>query len=159
MAQPADKIYTSAMRKGSVQRYGKLVMVVMAGEGAVLVPQLEWATTQKWAMSKNATGAPMRDRQMLFDRLEAFVSRPGSFISTKGNHKALADIVKAMKENGLDPKEWVLPPDLREDKKPDQPEPAEKDAPAEPAAAAPEPAPEQPAPIEQQGFWVREKKD
>lgn len=171
MAEKQEKLYQTAMRKGAIQRYGsKLIMVVMYGEGAVLVPTMDWQAVSKWAMTKNGTGSPMKDRMTLFERLECVVARPGSFMTTKGNSKLLENVVKGMGECGLDPKEWVLPPDLKEmldkkpgdddkDKKKDKKDAAAADeadvsgvaataaAPAAPAAEAP------PA----SGTWFREK--
>lgn len=116
---------------GRVVRQGPLVQFIIDGNGAMVMPTLDFFTVEKWANSKFASGNRMADRTRFLDQIQTLVARPGSFISTRGSSKTLEDLARLMKANGYDLNEWQLPPELKNLGKPPPPEAAKKPGAAE----------------------------
>jgi hypothetical protein len=119
-------LYQAATVGGRVIKQGYLAQFILDGNGAMLTPISDWNTAEKWANSKYASGNRMSDRNRFLDQIPVLVSRPGSFVSTRGSTKPLEDLCKLMKAAGHDLAEWQLPPELKN--KPPPPSPPKKPA-------------------------------
>jgi hypothetical protein len=117
MSQAKTKtVFESAMSKARIARQGDITMVIIDGGGAMVVPTMEYNQAYRWAMSKPATGNPLTDRGRFFDKITTVVSRPGSFIGTRGHDKAIATLAKAMKAAGFDLNDWSLAPEIKDER-------------------------------------------
>ena len=127
-------LYEMAASKGRVIRQGEIVQMVMDGAGAFVCSAQDFTIAQKWGMSRTGSGNIVTDRGRLLDKIEVLISRPNSFVSTRGSSVPIERLAKAMKQAGYDLKEWNIARDVIEliDKRPGQ-EPAKKAAPEEPA--------------------------
>lgn len=121
-------LFQSAASGARIIRQMYIVQFIVDGNGAFVTPTMDFNAAEKWASSRNSTGARMTDRTRFLDKLEVLISRPGSFISTRGSSKPLEDLCKAMKAAGYDLGEWQLPHDLKEMFKPKKAEPPVKKA-------------------------------
>lgn len=137
-------LYEMAASKGRVIRQGEIVQMIMDGAGAFVCTAQDFTIAQKWGMSRTGSGNIVTDRGRLLDKIEVLISRPNSFVSTRGSSVPIERLAKAMKQAGYDLKEWNIARDVIEliEKRPGQ-EPAKKKAESEQAA---EPAVEPPAP-------------
>lgn len=133
------KVFDSAMKRLQLSRYGDIVLLVMPGEGAILVPGADFSVAQKWAQRRHSTGSPMRDRALFLDRFDTVVARSGSLVSTRGSRKPLEGLVRAMRSAGLSPDEWSLPADLKARPKPGEAARRTCETPQEPGEAPLEP--------------------
>ncbi len=144
-------LYDSATANGRVIRQGDIVQVVMDGAGALVCTAQDFSTAQKWAMSRTSSGNKVTDRGRFLDKIEVLISRPNSFVSTRGSSVPIERLGKAMKQAGYDLKEWNIARDiitLIEAKvaQPQKKAAAEPDAPSDPSLDAPEPPDESPEP-------------
>lgn len=158
-------LFESAAGKLRISRMGPLTILIIDGQGLALCMTADFAPVEKWAKSKTAGPNATIDSGKILEKVEVLVARPGtSFASTRGSIKPLEAIVKAMKSAGMDPKEFQLPPELKDAKPMDPVAEAKaakelKDAAeakrlglpppetgAKPVARAPAAAPEPPAP-------------
>jgi hypothetical protein len=126
-------LFETATSKGRVIRQGEIVQLVMDGAGALVCGAQDFMVAQKWAMSRTGSGNQVTDRGRFLDKIEVLVSRPNSFVSTRGNSVSIERLAKAMKQAGYDLKEWNIARDVialvekRQDmgtKKVDKPEPS-----------------------------------
>ncbi|MBL6752040.1 MAG: hypothetical protein ISP90_16085 [Nevskia sp.] len=102
----------SAQGGAQTRRFREFVIAHFDGEGAISVPNTVWIPAAAWASSRMASGNRLRDRGLLIQRLDVFVTRRGTSIaSTTGAHLRLAKLRDAMKSEGVDVKEWNFPPD------------------------------------------------
>ncbi len=133
-------LYESALGRMRVSRMGPLTVVVVDGQGMALTSTADFSVIEKWAKSKQAGPNGSIDMVKIMDKIEVMITRPGTtFASTRGSLKPLEGVVKAMKSAGMDPKEFQLPPELKDDYvSPEEKakEQAEKQAKAEAKAAA-----------------------
>lgn len=127
-------LYEMAASKGRVIRQGEIVQMVMDGAGAFVCSAQEFVTAQKWGMSRTGSGNITTDRGRLLDKIEVLISRPNSFVSTRGSSVPIERLAKAMKQAGYDLKEWNITRDVIAliEKRPDQTPPMKKAAPEEP---------------------------
>lgn len=132
-------LYEMAASKGRVIRQGEIVQMVMDGAGAFVCSAQEFITAQKWGMSRTGSGNITTDRGRLLDKIEVLISRPNSFVSTRGSSVPIERLAKAMKQAGYDLKEWNIGRDVIAliEKRPDQTPPMKKAAPEEPPADEP----------------------
>lgn len=107
-------LFETATGKGRVIRQGEIVQVVMDGGGALVCAANEFLVAQKWAMSRTGSGNVVTDRGRFLDKIEVLISRPNSFVSTRGSSVPLVRLGKAMKQAGYDLKEWNLNKDVIE---------------------------------------------
>ena len=130
----ALSLYEMAASKGRVIRQGDIVQMVMDGAGAFVCSAQEFVTAQKWGMSRTGSGNITTDRGRLLDKIEVLISRPNSFVSTRGSSVPIERLAKAMKQAGYDLKEWNIARDVIAliEKRPDQTPPMKKAAPEEP---------------------------
>jgi hypothetical protein len=102
----------AAQGGAQTRRFRDFVIAHFDGEGAIAVPNTSWIPAAAWASSRRPSGNRLRDRSLLMQRLEVFVTRRGTSIaSTTGAHLRLAKLRDAMKGEGVDIKEWNFPPD------------------------------------------------
>lgn len=128
-------LYQSATGRLRVSRMGALTVLVVDGQGMGLTPTADFAAIEKWAKSKQAGPNATIDLGKIMDKVEVLVCRPGtSFGSTRGSIKPLSAVLKEMKASGMDPKEYSLPPELKDDYV--SPEEREKERKAKEAKAA-----------------------
>lgn len=139
----------AAQGGAQTRRFRDFVIAHFDGEGAIAVPNTSWIPAAAWASARRPSGNRLRDRGLLLQRLEVFVTRRGtSMASTTGAHLRLAKLRDAMKGEGVDVKEWNFPPDEILDKAlnpsagktaaaAEQPEAAEGPAPDATASAQP----------------------
>lgn len=129
-------LYEMAASKGRVIRQGEIVQMVMDGAGAFVCSAQEFITAQKWGMSRTGSGNITTDRGRLLDKIEVLISRPNSFVSTRGSSVPIERLARAMKQAGYDLKEWNITRDVITliEKRPDQVPPMKKAAPEEPVA-------------------------
>lgn len=122
-------LYEMAASKGRVIRQGEIVQMVMDGAGAFVCSAQDFTIAQKWGMSRTGSGNITTDRGRLLDKIEVLISRPNSFVSTRGSSVPIERLAKAMKQAGYDLKEWNIGRDVIEliEKRPDQ-TPAKKKA-------------------------------
>ena len=127
-------LYEMAASKGRVIRQGDIVQMVMDGAGAFVCSAQEFTTAQKWGMSRTGSGNITTDRGRLLDKIEVLISRPNSFVSTRGSSVPIERLAKAMKQSGYDLKEWNISRDVIAliEKRPDQTPPMKKAPPEEP---------------------------
>ena len=113
-------LYDSATGNGRVIRQGEIVQVVMDAAGAFVCSATEFMVAQKWAMSRTSSGNKVTDRGRFIEKIEVLISRPNSFVSTRGSSVPVERLGKAMKQAGYDLKEWNLAKDIIEaiEKKP-----------------------------------------
>lgn len=130
MASITPTIHASALNGARTSRYGDAVMVVMENIAFMTTAQ-DYQMAVQWGRSKQTLGNVHKDRMAFAGRFETIIGRSGSGCATKGSNKVLGIIVKTMEQNGMDLKEWMLPPNLFEDM-----EVKKKDKPAEESAAA-----------------------
>jgi hypothetical protein len=132
-----------------MSRLGSLTMLVIDGQGLAYCLTADFSPVEKWAKSKAAMPNATISANKILEKVDVLITRPGTtFASTRGSIKPLEAIVKAMKAAGVDPKEFQLPPELK-DVKPDDPvaaakEAAEKKKAAEAARAAEQAHPQEP---------------
>ncbi|MES2683263.1 MAG: hypothetical protein V4650_07045 [Pseudomonadota bacterium] len=127
-------LYETATNKGRVIRQGDIVQVVMDGAGAFVCAAQDFMVAQKWAMARTGSGNVTTDRGRLLDKVEVLISRPNSFVSTRGSSVPIERLAKAMKQAGYDLKEWNIARDVIEliETRPDQNAQTKKAAPEEP---------------------------
>jgi hypothetical protein len=102
----------AAQGGAQTRRFRDFVIAHFDGEGAICVPNTVWIPAAAWASSRAASGNRLRDRSLLMQRLDVFVTRRGTSIaSTTGPHLRLAKLRDSMKSEGVDIKEWNFPPD------------------------------------------------
>ncbi|HUP91144.1 MAG TPA: hypothetical protein VM074_02775 [Solimonas sp.] len=99
---------------GRTTRYGDFTVVIMSACAFVTTP-MELQQAEMWARTRPTTGNVNRDRMGFLDRFQIMLARSGSGISSKGNRKLLATIVRSMKANALPMDEWSIPLNLDED--------------------------------------------
>ncbi|GAC1623560.1 MAG: hypothetical protein NVS9B10_08640 [Nevskia sp.] len=140
-------VLEAAVGNGTIRRFREFALIMFDGEGAISVPNDVWLPAAAWARSRSPSGNRLRDRFQLLQRLDVLVTRRGtSMISTNGAHLRLARLRDAMKQDGVDLKEWNFPPDEILDQALSPAAPAKKAADEpEPAAAAPDDANPDPA--------------
>jgi hypothetical protein len=155
MAAKQLSLFQSACGKLRISRMGALTMLVVDGQGLALTTTAEFSVAEKWAKSKPAGPNATIDMGKIIEKVDVLICRPGTtFASTRGSTKPLEVVVRAMLANGMDIKEFSLPPELKDAGKPvDQvlaaKAAAEKKAAdsqgtfakSEPPAAPPSPAP------------------
>ena len=127
-------LYETATNKGRVIRQGDIVQVVMDGAGAFVCAAQDFMVAQKWAMARTGSGNVTTDRGRLLEKIEVLISRPNSFVSTRGSSVPIERLAKAMKQAGYDLKEWNIARDVIAliEKPPGQTPPLKKAAPEEP---------------------------
>ena len=141
MAAKEISLFQSAAGKLRVGRVGPLTMLVIDGQGLAYCLTADFSVVEKWAKSRPAGPNATIDSGKIIEKIDVLVCRPGTtFASTRGSTKPLEAIAKAMRQAGMDLKEFSLPPELKDMGKPEDQvlvakEKAEKKA-AEAAAAA-----------------------
>lgn len=149
MATNTKNLYETAVGNGRVIRQGEIVQVVMDGAGAFVCASQDFSIAQKWAMSRTGSSNKITDRGRFIEKIEVLISRPNSFVSTRGSSVPIIRLAKTMKQMGYDLKEWNIARDLIEIvearpvqqamKKPVAEEPPAEDAATAPAASAQSP--------------------
>lgn len=105
----ALSLYEMATGKGRVIRQGEIVQVVMDGAGAFVCAAQDFMVAQKWAMSRTGSSNTVTDRGRFIEKIEVLISRPNSFVATRGSTVPVERLAKAMKQAGYDLKEWGVP--------------------------------------------------
>ena len=134
-----QNLYESVSSKGRVLRVGEIVQMTMDGAGAICCGGQDFLAAQKWAQSRPSSTNIVTDRGRFLEKIEILISRPNSFVATRGSAEPLTRLAKSMKMSGFDMGEWMLPPEVKEALKPVLPTfktQAEKDAEKAAAAAA-----------------------
>lgn len=134
MATKTLSLYDSAVGSGRVIRQGEIVQVVMDGAGAFVCAAQDFSVAQKWAMSRTGSSNKVTDRGRFIEKIEVLISRPNSFVSTRGSSVPIERLAKTMKQAGYDLKEWNIARDVIAviEKRPDQTPHVKKAAPEEP---------------------------
>lgn len=133
-------LYDTAVGNGRVIRQGEIVQVVMDGAGAFVCAAMDFSMAQKWAMSRTSSSNKVSDRGRFIEKIEVLISRPNSFVSTRGSSVPIERLAKAMKQQGYDLKEWNISRDVIAvvEARPGQSPATKKTAPeAEPPAETP----------------------
>ena len=105
-------VLEAAQGGAATKRYRDFVVAHFDGEGAIAVPTSIWAPAAAWASGRPPSGNRLRDRSLLLQRLDVFVTRRGTTIaSTTGSHYWLGKLRNQMKQEGIDLKDWSFPPD------------------------------------------------
>ncbi len=133
-------LYEVATGNGRVIRQGEIVQVVMDGAGAFVCAAQDFSIAQKWAMSRTGSGNKVTDRGRFIEKIEVLISRPNSFVSTRGSSVPITRLAKTMKQMGYDLKEWNIARDVIAivETRPGQQQ-VKKAAPEEPAESDVEP--------------------
>jgi len=116
MATKTKTLFESFTSRGRIAKQGNVVMIVIDGGGAMVVAMDEYIGAQKWAQAKVSSGNIVTDRGRFLEQFQVIVSRPGSFVGTRGNARQLYKMAKAMRAAGHDLGEWMLPPELKVNK-------------------------------------------
>lgn len=113
---PKEKsLLESALGKLRLSRLGPLTMLVVDGQGLALCLTADFSPIEKWAKSKTAGPNATIDMTKILDKVDVMVCRSGTtFGSTRGSLKPLEAIVKGIRAAGMDPKEFALPPELKD---------------------------------------------
>lgn len=138
MATKTLSLYDSATGNGRVIRQGEIVQVIMDGAGAFVCVAQDFSVAQKWAMSRTGSGNKVTDRGRFIEKIEVLISRPNSFVSTRGSSVPVERLAKSMKQAGYDLKEWNIAKDIVEavEKRPEMGK--KKAAEPEPPSESPE---------------------
>lgn len=137
MSKKEPTIFESAIGKLRISRLGPLTMLIVDGQGLALCLTADFSAIEKWAKSKPAMPNAMISMTKMLEKVDVLIARPGTtFASTRGSLKPLEQIVKAMKSAGIDPKEFSLPPELKDVKPTDPVEEAKQAAEKKKAAEA-----------------------
>lgn len=112
MATNTKSLYDMAVGNGRVIRQGEIVQVVMDGAGAFVCAAQDFSTAQKWAMSRTGSSNKVSDRGRFIEKIEVLISRPNSFVSTRGSSVPIERLAKQMKQMGYDLKEWNISRDV-----------------------------------------------
>lgn len=117
MPTKEKSLYESAAGKLRVSRMGPLTILVVDGQGLALCLTADFSPVEKWAKTKTAGPNATIDSTKILDKIDVMVCRAGTtFGSTRGSTKPLEAIVKAIRAAGMDPKEFSLPPELKDAK-------------------------------------------
>ena len=135
MVKKVQTLYESATGNLRVVNRGNIVECIVDGNGSMVTSITEFVQAQKWAQAKFSGGNSVQDRNRFLEQITALISRPGSFVSTRGSGKLLEDIARAMKSTGYELRDWQLPPELKNigGKPPPETKKAAADTAAEPA--------------------------
>lgn len=101
-------LFEAATGKGRVLRQGEIVQVIMDGAGAFVCAATDFMVAQRWAMTRPGSGNTVTDRGRFIEKIEVLVSRPNSFVSTRGSSVPVERLAKAMKQAGYNLKEWNI---------------------------------------------------
>jgi hypothetical protein len=108
----AKTLLEAAQGGAQTKRHRDFVVAHFNGEGAIAVPNSIWAPAAAWANANTPSGNRLRDRGLLLQRLDVYVTRRGTTVaSTTGSHYWLGKLRNQMKQEGLDIKDWNFPPD------------------------------------------------
>jgi hypothetical protein len=102
-------LYDSLFKAGAVSRMGEITVMRFDGFGAVVAPTQTFMQAATWSKSRNAGPNKERNRNMVLDRMDTFITRVGTPLLTRGSNKPLTDLAKAMASGGLDMMEWNVP--------------------------------------------------
>jgi hypothetical protein len=112
-------LFEQACGKLRIGRVGPLTMLVIDGQGLGCCLTGDFSPVEKWARSKKAGPNATIDAGKIIEKVDVMVCRAGTtFASTKGSTKPLESIAKAMRQAGMDLKEFSLPPELKDMGKP-----------------------------------------
>lgn len=138
MGERTKSLYETATGNGRVIRQGEIVQVIMDGAGAFVCNAQEFSVAQKWAMSRTGSSNKVTDRGRFIEKIEVLISRPNSFVSTRGSTVPVERLAKQMKQAGYELKDWNITKDIIEsiEKKPEPvvKKKAVEEAPDEPAS-------------------------
>jgi hypothetical protein len=130
-------LFQSAAGKLRISRLGPLTMLVIDGQGLGLCLTGDFSPIEKWAKAKGQGPNATIDAAKLVEKVDVLVCRQGTtFAATRGSTKPLEAIVKAMRQAGMDLKEFSLPPELKDFGKPVDQVLASKEAAEKKKAAA-----------------------
>jgi hypothetical protein len=139
----AKTLLEAAQGGAQTKRHRDFVVAHFNGEGAIAVPNAVWMPAAAWANANTPSGNRLRDRGLLLQRLDLYVTRRGTTVATTtGSPYSLGKLRNLMKQEGLDIKDWNFPPDQILDAALN-PQPR---APKPEADAEPESTPETPKP-------------
>jgi hypothetical protein len=97
------------------QLRGLVALAVVDGQGGLVAPAMEWRSVQRWAQGRSSTGIIAKDLQLIVERLQTCVVRPGTtFAQTTGTAKSLFELRRDMASAGFEVKEWEFPRNLDE---------------------------------------------
>ena len=137
MAAKEISLFQSAAGKLRISRLGPLTMLVIDGQGLGLCLTGDFSPIEKWAKSKGQGPNATIDAAKIIEKVDVLVCRQGTtFAATRGSTKPLESIVKAMRQAGMDLKEFSLPPELKDLGKPVDQVLASKEAAEKKKAAA-----------------------
>lgn len=113
MADRTYNLFESATRSARLLKQGPIMCIIIDGGGAMICFTDEFLAAQKWGSRKPATGNAISDRGRFLDQLSVLITRPGSFMGTRGSDKIVEKLAKAMMAAGYDLAEWSLPPEIK----------------------------------------------
>ena len=129
MAAKEISLFQSAAGKLRISRLGPLTMLVIDGQGLGLCMTGDFSPVEKWAKSRPQGPNATIDSGKIIEKIDVLVCRQGTtFAATRGSTKPLEAIVKAMRQAGMDLKEFSLPPELKDVGKPEDQVLAAKEA-------------------------------
>ncbi|HEY0974391.1 MAG TPA: hypothetical protein VGE57_07845 [Solimonas sp.] len=101
-------LFTVGMGGGSIRRYGRMSVLVLADTAVITTPQ-DVQRAQCWGRSIATSGTELQDRERLLDQLDTRVTRDDAACTTRGTPEALMRLVIQMLENGLALAGWQIP--------------------------------------------------
>jgi hypothetical protein len=108
-------LFQSAAGKLRISRLGPLTMLVIDGQGLGLCLTGDFSPVEKWAKSRPQGPNATIDSAKVMEKVDVLVCRQGTtFAATRGSTKPLEAIAKAMRQAGMDLKEFSLPPELKD---------------------------------------------
>ena len=130
-------LFQSAAGKLRVSRLGPLTILIIDGQGLGICLTGDFSPVEKWAKSRPQGPNATIDSAKVMEKVDVLVCRQGTtFAATRGSTKPLEAIVKAMRQAGMDLKEFSLPPELKDFGKPVDQVLASKEAAEKKKAAA-----------------------
>ena len=109
-------LFQSATGKLRISRVGPLTMLVVDGQGLAFCLTADFSPVEKWAKAKKAGPNATIDMGKIMEKVDVLIARAGtSFASTRGSLKPMEAIMRGISAAGMDPKEFQLPPELKDD--------------------------------------------
>lgn len=106
-------IFTSVYaERGEIERFDGFAIVRMRACTFITTP-MELARALDWARTCPSSGNPARDRSAFIERMANVLAPAGSGLASRGDRRALTQIVRSMRGCGVSTEGWNVPEDVR----------------------------------------------
>lgn len=105
-------IFTSVYaERGEIERFDGFAIVRMRACTFITTP-MELARALDWARTCPSSGNPARDRSAFVERMVNVLAPAGSNLASRGDRRALTQIVRGMRACGVPTTGWNVPGDV-----------------------------------------------